>query len=141
MEQEAYNEGLSYAKERMQFGKKIISFPAVYDMLSRMKAKLDAGRSLLYQTARYVDLYKALENIGRDRKLTPEERLELKKWNRLADASRRWPRAPTPSGPTRTPTTPSPSTEVRASSWSISRSASSATRVSSLSMRVRPSCR
>lgn len=86
VEQEAYNEGLAYAKERMQFGKKIISFPAVYDMLSRMKAKLDAGRSLLYQTARYVDLYKALEDIGRDRKLTPEERLELKKWNRLADA-------------------------------------------------------
>lgn len=86
VEQEAYNEGLSYAKERMQFGKKIISFPAVYDMLSRMKAKLDAGRSLLYQTARYVDLYKALEDIGRDRKLTPVERQELKKWNRLADA-------------------------------------------------------
>lgn len=86
VEQEAYNEGLSYAKERMQFGKKIISFPAVYDMLSRMKAKLDAGRSLLYQTARYVDLYKVLEDIGRDRKLTPEERQELKKWNRLADA-------------------------------------------------------
>ncbi len=86
VEQEAYNEGLSYAKERMQFGKKIISFPAVYDMLSRMKAKLDAGRSLLYQTARYVDLYKALEDIGCDRKLTPEERQELKKWNRLADA-------------------------------------------------------
>ena len=86
VEQEAYNEGLSYAKERMQFGKKVISFPAVYDMLSRMKAKLDAGRSLLYQTARYVDLYKALEDIGRDRKLTPEERQELKKWNRLADA-------------------------------------------------------
>lgn len=86
VEQEAYNEGLSYAKERMQFGKKIISFPAVYDLLSRMKAKLDAGRSLLYQTARYVDLYKALEDIGRDRKLTPEERQELKKWNRLADA-------------------------------------------------------
>lgn len=86
VEQEAYDEGLSYAKERMQFGKKIISFPAVYDMLSRMKAKLDAGRSLLYQTARYVDLYKALEDIGRDRKLTPEERQELKKWNRLADA-------------------------------------------------------
>lgn len=84
--QESYNEGLAYAKERMQFGKKIITFPAVYDMLSRMKAKLDAGRSLLYQTARYVDLYKSLEDIARDRKLTAEERQELKKWNRLADA-------------------------------------------------------
>lgn len=86
VEQEAYNEGLAYAKERAQFGKKIINFPAVYDMLSRMKAKLDAGRSLLYQTARYVDLYKALEDISRDRKLTSEERQEMKKWNRLADA-------------------------------------------------------
>ena len=86
VEQEAYNEGLAYAKERAQFGKKIITFPAVYDMLSRMKAKLDAGRSLLYQTARYVDLYKALEDISRDQKLTPEERQEMKKYTRLADA-------------------------------------------------------
>ncbi len=86
VEQEAYNEGLAYAKEREQFGKKIITFPAVYDMLSRMKAKLDAGRSLLYMTARYVDIYKALEDIARDRKLTPEERKEMKQYSRLADA-------------------------------------------------------
>ena len=68
VEQEAYNEGLAYAKERQQFGDKIINFPAVYDMLSRMKAKLDAGRSLLYETACYVDIYKCLEDIERDRK-------------------------------------------------------------------------
>lgn len=85
-EQEAYNEGLAYAKERAQFGEKIINFPAVYDMLSRMKAKLDAGRSLLYCCARYVDIYKALEDIARDSKLTPEERQEMKKYTRLADA-------------------------------------------------------
>ncbi|ATV37179.1 acyl-CoA dehydrogenase [Prevotella intermedia] len=83
---EAYKEGLNYAKERAQFGKKIITFPAVYDMLSRMKAKLDAGRSLLYQTARYVDIYKALEDIARDQKLTAEERQEMKQYTRLADA-------------------------------------------------------
>ena len=86
LSQEAYNEGLAYAKERAQFGEKIINFPAVYDMLSRMKAKLDAGRSLLYQTACYVDIYKCLEDIERDRKLTPEEKQELKKYQRLADA-------------------------------------------------------
>lgn len=86
IEQEAYNEALAYAKERAQFGKKIITFPAVYDMLSRMKAKLDAGRSLLYMTARYVDIYKALEDISRERKLTPEERKEMKQYTRLADA-------------------------------------------------------
>ena len=86
VEQEAYNEGLAYAKERAQFGEKIINFPAVYDMLSRMKAKLDAGRSLLYCCARYVDIYKALEDIARDTKLTPEKRQEMKKYTRLADA-------------------------------------------------------
>lgn len=86
VEQEAYNEGLAYAKDRAQFGEKIINFPAVYDMLARMKAKLDAGRSLLYCCARYVDIYKALEDIARDSKLTPEERQEMKKYTRLADA-------------------------------------------------------
>lgn len=86
VEQEAYNVALAYANERAQFGQKIIGFPAVYDMLSRMKAKLDAGRSLLYQTARYVDIYKTLEDIQRERKLTPEERAEMKKYMRLADA-------------------------------------------------------
>ena len=86
VEQEAYNEGLAYAKERAQFGEQIINFPAVYDMLSRMKAKLDAGRSLLYCCARYVDIYKALEDIARNTKLTPEERQEMKKYTRLADA-------------------------------------------------------
>ena len=86
LSQEAYNEAIAYARERQQFGEKIINFPAVYDMLSRMKAKLDAGRSLLYQTACYVDVYKCLEDIERDRKLTPEEKQELKKYQRLADA-------------------------------------------------------
>ena len=84
--QAAYNEGLAYAKERKQFDTAIIDFPAVYDMLSRMKATLDAGRAILYQTARYVDIYKALDDIARERKLTPEERAEQKKYSRLADA-------------------------------------------------------
>jgi len=84
--QAAYNEALAYAKDRKQFDQAIVHFPAVYDMLSRMKAKLDAGRSILYQTARYVDIYKALEDISNERKLTPEERQELKKYTRLADA-------------------------------------------------------
>lgn len=86
LSQEAYNEALAYARERAQFNTKIIDMPAVYDMLSRMKAKLDAGRSLLYQTSRYVDIYKTLEDIQRERKLTPEERAELKLYTKLADA-------------------------------------------------------
>jgi 3-(methylthio)propanoyl-CoA dehydrogenase len=86
LEQEAYNEALAYAKERAQFSTKIIDFPAVYDMLSRIKARLDAGRSLLYETSRYVDIYKTLEDIQRERKLTPEERAEQKRYAKLADA-------------------------------------------------------
>ena len=86
LSQAAFNEGMAYAKDRKQFGKAIIEFPAVYDMLSIMKAKLDAGRALLYQTARYVDIYKALDDIARERKLTPEERAEQKTFSRLADA-------------------------------------------------------
>lgn len=86
IEQAAYDEGLAYAKDRKQFGKEIINFPAVYDMLALMKAKLDAGRSLLYMTARYVDIYKALDDIARERKLTPEERKEQKTYAKLADS-------------------------------------------------------
>lgn len=84
--QEAYNQAVDYAKARAQFGKKIAEFPAVYDMLSRMKAKLDASRAILYQTSRYVDIYKTLEDISHERKLTPEERTEMKTYTRLADA-------------------------------------------------------
>lgn len=84
--QAAYNEGLAYASDREQFGKAIINFPAVYDMLALMKAKLDAGRALLYQCARYVDIYKALDDIARERKLTPEERKEQKNFSKLADS-------------------------------------------------------
>lgn len=84
--QEAYNQAVDYAKARAQFGKKIMEFPAVYDMLSRMKAKLDASRAILYQTSRYVDIYKTLEDISHERKLTPEERTEMKTYTRLADA-------------------------------------------------------
>ncbi len=82
----AYREALQYAKERQQFGKAIIEFPAVYEMLSLMKAKLDASRSLLYETCRFVDMYKALEDIAKERKLTNEERDEYKLYNRKATA-------------------------------------------------------
>ena len=86
VEQAAYEEAINYARDRKQFGKAIIHFPAVYDMISRIKAKLDAGRSLLYMTARYVDIYKILDDISKERKLTPEERAEYKKYSKMADA-------------------------------------------------------
>lgn len=82
----AYREALSYAHDRKQFGKPIIEFPAVFEMISLMKAKLDASRSLLYETTRFVDVYKIYEDIARERSLTSEERQEMKKYQRLADA-------------------------------------------------------
>ena len=81
----AYREALQYAKERAQFGKAIIQFPAVYEMLSVMKAKLDASRTLLYETSRFVDLYKTYQHISEERKLTNAERDEMKEFQRLAD--------------------------------------------------------
>jgi hypothetical protein len=81
----AYREALSYAKERVQFGKAIMRFPAVYEMLANMKAKLDASRTLLYETARYVDVYKTYMHISEERKLEKDERDEMKKYQRLAD--------------------------------------------------------
>lgn len=82
----AYREALAYAQDRKQFGKAIIEFPAVQEILATMKAKLDATRCLLYETSRYVDLYKAYEDIARERALTPDERKEMKLYNKLADA-------------------------------------------------------
>ncbi len=81
----AYQEALSYAKQRKQFGNAIISFPQVYEMLALMRAKIDAIRTLLYETTRFVDHYKALENIDKERSLTVEEKTELKENQKCAD--------------------------------------------------------
>lgn len=82
----AYRTALKYAGEREQFGKAIIQFPAVYELLAVMKAKLDAARSVLYETSRAVDLsktYAAMVNEGV--KLTPEQRADMKLYQRNAD--------------------------------------------------------
>ena len=82
----AYREARAYAQDRKQFGKAIIEFPAVYEMISVMKAKLDASRSLLYETTRFVDLYKNWEDIAKERLLEDDERAEMKAYQKLADA-------------------------------------------------------
>lgn len=83
--QAAYDEALAYARERRQFGKAIIEFPAVFEMISLMKAKLEATRALLYETTRFVDIYKAYEAIEAKRKLSPEEKVDYKDFQKLAD--------------------------------------------------------
>lgn len=82
----AYREALDYAKDRRQFGKAIIEFPAVAEILSLMKAKLDASRALLYACSRYVDMYKIYDDIAKERKLTDDEKKEQKYYSKLADA-------------------------------------------------------
>jgi alkylation response protein AidB-like acyl-CoA dehydrogenase len=81
----AYREALKYAKEREQFGKPIINYPAVYEMLTNMKVKTDGIRSLLYETARFVDIYKSLTFVSEERRLEPEERKEMKYFTKKAD--------------------------------------------------------
>ena len=81
----AYREALKYAREREQFGKAIIRFAAVSEMLSNMKAKLQGVRALLYETTRFVEIYKQYGHISHERSLESEERQEMKIYNRLAD--------------------------------------------------------
>ncbi|MGB3007844.1 MAG: acyl-CoA dehydrogenase family protein [Chitinophagaceae bacterium] len=81
----AYREAVAYANERVQFGSCIIKFPAVYEMISKMKAKVDAIRSLLYETGRFVDVYKSYEHISKERSLSQEEKAESKAYQKLAD--------------------------------------------------------
>ena len=81
----AYREALKYANERAQFGKSIIKFAAISEMLSNMKAKLQGARALLYETTRFVEIYKQYTHISHERALEPEERQEMKFYNRLAD--------------------------------------------------------
>ncbi|MDY0342580.1 MAG: Acyl-CoA dehydrogenase C-terminal domain-containing protein [Lentimicrobium sp.] len=81
----AWREALKYAQEREQFGKAIIKYPAVYEMITNMQVKTDAIRTLLYETARFVDVYKAYTFTGQERKLEPAEREEFKYYVKMAD--------------------------------------------------------
>ena len=81
----AYREAFKYACEREQFGKPIVRFAAVSEMLTVMKAKLEGARALLYETTRFVEIYKQYTHISHERQLEGEERQEMKFYNRLAD--------------------------------------------------------
>jgi len=81
----AYREAEKYAREREQFGKTINNYPAIYEMLTSMKVRIDAMRTLLYETARAVDIYKSYTQLAEKRALTKEEKQEQKKYTRKAD--------------------------------------------------------
>jgi butyryl-CoA dehydrogenase len=53
--QAALDEAVNYAKQRVQFGRPIISFQAVQHILADMAIQLEASRALVYATSRYID--------------------------------------------------------------------------------------
>ena len=53
--QAALDEAVTYAKQRVQFGRPIISFQAVQHILADMAIQLEAGRALVYAAARHID--------------------------------------------------------------------------------------
>ena len=63
--QGALDEAVRYAREREQFGKKIISFQAVQHILADMATQVEAARALVYSVARYIDLEKNPKEISK----------------------------------------------------------------------------
>ena len=53
--QGALDEAVRYAREREQFGKKIISMQAIQHLLADMATQVEAARALIYSVARYID--------------------------------------------------------------------------------------
>jgi alkylation response protein AidB-like acyl-CoA dehydrogenase len=81
----AFREARKYAEEREQFKSSIDKFPAIYDMLTSMKSKVLAARTLLYETTRAVDLRSGYNHLVETTKdVSPEDRLKMKYWNRVA---------------------------------------------------------
>ena len=70
----AYREADAYAAKRIQFKKPIREMVPVAEMLTEMKVAIEAGRTLLYETARVVDIKEGLEHLA---EVHPERREEL----------------------------------------------------------------
>ncbi len=82
----AYREARKYASEREQFKQSIDKFPAIYDMLARMKTQLAASRALLYETTRCVDLRQAYTHLAEGaEKPDPAVREKAKLYTALCD--------------------------------------------------------
>ena len=83
----AFREARKYASEREQFKQSIDRFPAIYDMLARMKAGLAASRALLYETTTAVDLRNSYDEImthGSKEEITQEVREKARYYKEVA---------------------------------------------------------
>lgn len=84
----AYRIARDYAASRKQFTVPIEKLPAVRDMLIDMKIDIEAGRALLYDTSRVVDLA-----IGYNKQVEndpPEDKAERKALKKLAKTYKRY---------------------------------------------------
>jgi alkylation response protein AidB-like acyl-CoA dehydrogenase len=79
--QEAYNQSLQYARQRKQFGKSIIEFPPVLEMLTNMRVQIEAARSLMYEASLMVDVHHVYNRYGTKDK---ESAAKIKELNRFA---------------------------------------------------------
>lgn len=86
LSESAWREAVAYAADRKQFGKSIDQMPAVQELIANIKARLDASRALLYETARFVDFSKLYADMQRKGTLAKEMRADAKKYQKLADA-------------------------------------------------------
>ncbi len=84
----AYRIARDYAASRKQFGMAIERLPAVRDMLIDMKIAVEAGRALLYETSRVVDL--AVAYNKRLEENPPEGKAELKELKDHARSYKRY---------------------------------------------------
>jgi 3-(methylthio)propanoyl-CoA dehydrogenase len=81
----AYREASRYALKRVQFGRPIDAIPAVYRMLLSMRGEIEATRALVYETGRWVDVWKGYETLKNRGQIDAAGRQRLKQAGRLAD--------------------------------------------------------
>jgi alkylation response protein AidB-like acyl-CoA dehydrogenase len=88
LSQAAYEEALSYAKARVQFGKPIYEIPVVTNMLIDMRVTLESNRSLIYETSKSVDrrdrLIERIEHLKAEGKSFQEETKKQKEAAKIA---------------------------------------------------------
>lgn len=81
----AYREADKYTKERAQFKKPIREFHPVYEMLADMKVSIEAGRTLLYETSKIVDIKEGIEEaVEHHPERTADLKDDLAKYTRYA---------------------------------------------------------
>ncbi|MFO8031005.1 MAG: acyl-CoA dehydrogenase family protein [Desulfohalobiaceae bacterium] len=81
----AYREADSYARHRQQFKRPIHDFAAVYEMLTLMRVRTEAARTLLYETSRIVDVAEGLEaRLEQHPEKKNEYKEELRRYTKYA---------------------------------------------------------